>query len=120
MDASLISEAPGIIPDSNDHRRTSAASSSATTITKISEGRDRRMSLQSLGQDTEKGFQGKGNDLDPKLNSSRPGSEGFEGAGTTASPFVVRWLDGETENPLKWRPLKKWLIVATVAMSTLW
>lgn len=43
----------------------------------------------------------------------------FEGRGTLEDPFVVKWLEGERENPLQWRNWKKWSIVGVVAMSTL-
>lgn len=47
------------------------------------------------------------------------GRPNFAGAGTSSDPFVVRWLEGEKENPLEWSPLRRWLIVLNVSMGTL-
>lgn len=47
------------------------------------------------------------------------GRPNFAGAGTATDPFVVRWLEGEKENPLEWSPLRRWLIVLNVSMGTL-
>ncbi|GAA5921435.1 hypothetical protein JCM3775_003047 [Rhodotorula graminis] len=43
----------------------------------------------------------------------------YDGEGTEASPKIVKWLDGEIENPQNWAPTKKWLITANSAISTL-
>ncbi|BGP30492.1 hypothetical protein JCM10296v2_002247 [Rhodotorula toruloides] len=43
----------------------------------------------------------------------------YGGEGTEESPYIVKWLDGEEENPQNWSGTKKWLITANAAVSTL-
>lgn len=43
----------------------------------------------------------------------------YEGQGTTESPFIVKFLDGEQANPQNWSKTKKWTITANSAISTL-
>lgn len=44
----------------------------------------------------------------------------YEGRGTLDDPFVVRWAEGDPRNPLNWSPTRRWLIVLSVALSTMW
>lgn len=34
----------------------------------------------------------------------------YEGQGTTESPFIVKFLDGEQANPQNWSKTKKWYV----------
>lgn len=44
----------------------------------------------------------------------------YEGEGTEGKPFVVDWLpNGDAENPMTWSSGYKWIVVLTVAISTL-
>ncbi|GAA6037269.1 hypothetical protein JCM8097_008654 [Rhodosporidiobolus ruineniae] len=43
----------------------------------------------------------------------------YAGEGTEASPYIVKWLDNDPENPQAWSAKVKWLITANAAMSTL-
>lgn len=52
---------------------------------------------------------------DPEKDGDVP----YEGEGTDASPFVVRYLAGERDNPLNWPSLRRWMIVQVIAVMTL-
>ncbi|BGP14481.1 hypothetical protein JCM10213_004603 [Rhodosporidiobolus nylandii] len=43
----------------------------------------------------------------------------YDGEGTEASPYVVKWAECDPENPMEWRGSAKWLITANAALSTL-
>lgn len=44
----------------------------------------------------------------------------YEGEGTEASPYVVKFLPGDIKaDPMQWSERKKWLVTANVAFSTL-
>jgi len=34
----------------------------------------------------------------------------YDGEGTADKPYIVKWHDGEKENPQNWTPLKKWCV----------
>ncbi|GAA5867304.1 hypothetical protein JCM1840_005020 [Sporobolomyces johnsonii] len=43
----------------------------------------------------------------------------YAGEGTTEKPFILKFEEGDPENPQNWSPAKKWAITANVAVSTL-
>ncbi|KAI5481709.1 hypothetical protein MNV49_002935 [Pseudohyphozyma bogoriensis] len=43
----------------------------------------------------------------------------YAGEGTEESPYAVKWLPGEPGNPQEWSSVRKYTIVASVAVSTL-
>ncbi|KAI9727718.1 MAG: MFS siderochrome iron transporter 1 [Chrysothrix sp. TS-e1954] len=43
----------------------------------------------------------------------------FEGAGTQDDPYVVLWIDGDARNPKLYSKVKKWIITAIAALSTI-
>ncbi|GAA5855824.1 hypothetical protein JCM8547_000375 [Rhodosporidiobolus lusitaniae] len=43
----------------------------------------------------------------------------WQGEGTEASPYIVKFLEGEAANPQNWKPRTKWLITGNAALSTL-
>ncbi|CEQ42965.1 SPOSA6832_04838, partial [Sporobolomyces salmonicolor] len=43
----------------------------------------------------------------------------YAGEGTAEKPYIVKFEEGDPENPQNWSPAKKWAITANVAVSTL-
>ncbi|GAA5844125.1 hypothetical protein JCM5353_005559 [Sporobolomyces roseus] len=34
----------------------------------------------------------------------------YKGMGTEASPYIVTWAENDSENPMTWSGVKKWLV----------
>ncbi|UJR19438.1 hypothetical protein I4U23_022568 [Adineta vaga] len=43
----------------------------------------------------------------------------YRGNGSEESPFIIDWLDDDTENPKKWSSLYKWFITLIICTATL-
>jgi hypothetical protein len=43
----------------------------------------------------------------------------YDGSGTDEDPYVVVWIDHDPRNPMLYGIVKKWSLVAVVAMATL-
>lgn len=43
----------------------------------------------------------------------------YAGEGTTESPYVVKFYEGDIENPLNWPAKKRWIITVITSLSTL-
>lgn len=43
----------------------------------------------------------------------------YDGAGTADDPSIVTWIDEDPRNPMRYSQVKKWLLVAMVAIATL-
>ncbi|KAI0836315.1 MFS general substrate transporter [Hypoxylon sp. FL0890] len=43
----------------------------------------------------------------------------YEGSGTEADPYVVKWIPDDPRNPMNFSPFRRWLITGVVAFATL-
>ena len=43
----------------------------------------------------------------------------YEGNGTVEAPFIVRFVEGDPENPQEWGKLKRWSIVMCIVSALL-
>ncbi|KAI2469668.1 MFS general substrate transporter [Annulohypoxylon bovei var. microspora] len=43
----------------------------------------------------------------------------YEGSGTEADPYLVKWIPDDPRNPMNFSPLKRWSITMVVAVATL-
>ncbi|PRP78004.1 polyamine transporter 3, partial [Planoprotostelium fungivorum] len=43
----------------------------------------------------------------------------YQGKGTKESPYIVDWLPGDVEDPMKWSDLRKWSLTLFVSIATL-
>lgn len=51
--------------------------------------------------------------------TNRVATWSFEGNGTHDDPYVVLWIDDDARNPMLYSRVKKWIITAVAALSTL-
>lgn len=43
----------------------------------------------------------------------------FDGSGVAEDPYVVKFVEGDKENPMHWSNARRWGITSTISIATL-